>query len=94
MKTKIKDLLPVGSVVRLKKGTKNLVIMGVKQKDIITGNTYDYIAVPYPEGYISKDTVFFAMHDKIEEVIFKGYSNNEREEFIDKLEDYYNNNPE
>ena len=43
MKTKIKDLLPVGSVVRLQNGTKYLVITGVKQRDLGTGETYDYI---------------------------------------------------
>ena len=94
MKTKIKDLLPIGSVVRLKKGTKCLVIMGVKQKELTTGETYDYIALPYPEGFINRDTIFYVEHDKIEEVVFKGYSNEERDEFIEALEEYYKENPE
>ncbi len=90
--TKIKELLPVGSVIRLKKGTKNLIIIGIKPRELTTGETYDYLTVPYPEGYINKETVFYAMHNKIDEVIFKGYSNKEREDFISKLEDYYKNN--
>jgi len=94
MKTQIKDLLPVGSVIRLKKGTKNLVIIGIKQTDLITGETYDYVTIPYPEGYISKEAVFYVQHDKIDEVVFKGYSNKEREEFIEAVENYYKEHPE
>lgn len=89
MKTKIKELLPVGSVIRLEKGKKNLVIIGIKQTDISTGETHDYLTVPYPEGYISKDVMFYVEHDKIEEIIFQGYTNNEREQFLKSLEDYY-----
>ena len=92
METKIKDLLPVGSVIRLVKGKKCLVVIGIKQTDISTGETHDYLTVPYPEGYISKDAMFYVEHDKIDEVIFKGYSNSEREEFLKKVEDYYKNN--
>ena len=90
--TKIKDLLPVGSVIRLKKGTKCLIIIGVKPRELSNNETYDYLTVPYPEGYITKETVFYAMHDKIDEVIFKGYSNEEREDFISKLENFYKKN--
>ena len=92
MKTKIKDLLPVGSVIRLKKGKKCLVVIGIKQTDISTGETHDYLTLPYPEGYISKDAMFYVEHDKIDEVIFKGYSNEERDQFLENVEDFYKEN--
>ena len=48
----MKDLLPIGSVVLLKEATKKLVIIGVLQVNPNENKIYDYLAVPYPEGYI------------------------------------------
>lgn len=38
----MKDLLPIGSVVTLKKGTKKLMIIGRFQQNVKTKKIYDY----------------------------------------------------
>lgn len=76
-------LLPIGSVVLLKGGKKKTVIIGVMQFRL--GNEeklYDYQGVPYPEGYMGDGTSYLFNHDQIEEVIFRGYEDTERQNYI------------
>ena len=88
----VQDLLPIGSVVRLEGGQKNVVIIGVmqvkRQKD---GRAvpYDYMGVPYPEGYVGGEMGLLFNHDKIREVIFEGYTNEERRLFIEAIQTIY-----
>lgn len=86
----IKELLPIGSVVRLKGGKKRVMIFGIKQTDKGTGVEHDYIGVVYPEGYLREDLQFFFEHANIEEVVFRGFEDIERENFINRLFAYYN----
>ena len=51
----MKNLLPIGSVVLLKDATKKLVIIGILQVNPSENKIYDYLGVPYPEGYVSSD---------------------------------------
>lgn len=85
----IKELLPIGSVVRLKDGKKKVMVFGVKQTDKGTGEEHDYIGVVYPEGNLGEELQFFFEHDKIEEVVFRGFEDQERENFINRLAAYY-----
>lgn len=85
----IKELLPIGSVVLLKNGKKKVMIFGVKQTDNTTGNEYDYISVLYPEGNMGEAGQYLFNHSDIEQVFFKGYEDAEREEFIEKLSEFY-----
>jgi len=91
----MKTLLPNGSIVLLKGGNKRLMVYGRKQlvtddgeEDIHTQeeNTteqpmYDYIGVPYPEGYISQEYTYVFNHSDIIDIIFRGYEDEEEEEF-------------
>lgn len=87
----IKDLLPVGSVVLLKGGVKKLVIMGIKQANAEEPDTeYDYAGVMYPEGYLGNDTLYLFNHSDINDIIFTGYTNPERDEFLSEVEKLYN----
>lgn len=83
-------ILPIGSVVLLKEGTKKLVITGIKptltEKPEIT---YDYIGVLYPEGYLGNEGNFLFNHRDITDVIFEGYNNPEWKEFAKLIEDNY-----
>lgn len=67
-------ILPIGSIVMLKNGTKPLMIFGYMQKSgTRPGEIADYIGVPYPEGNINLTVqVGFQMTD-IKEVLFEGY---------------------
>lgn len=85
----IQDLLPIGSVVLLKNGEKKLMIIGVKQTDVNSSTEYDYLSVLYPEGYINPETMFFFNNDSIDQVFYRGMEDEERSDFIDKLDAYY-----
>lgn len=85
-------LLPIGSVVLLKGGVKKLMIIGVCQTNTADPDTeYDYIAVLYPEGQLASNANFIFNHDRISDVIFKGYENPEREDFIRYLNQAHKN---
>ena len=85
----MKHLLPIGSVVLLKDATKKLVIIGRLQVNPQENKVYDYLGVPYPEGYIGSDNNFLFNHDDINDIIFSGYVNPEREIFINTMELLY-----
>lgn len=87
----MKELLPVGSVVLLKDATKKLMIIGILQVNPREEKIYDYLGVPYPEGYIGTDKNFLFDHDDINDVIFTGYSNPERDIFMQAMELIYKN---
>lgn len=81
----MKEYLPIGSIVILKNGTKKLMIYGRKQLNTNDNIEYDYVSCLFPEGNINKDYMFLFNNEDIKEVVFRGYSNSEEEEFLDKL---------
>jgi len=96
------EYLPIGSVVLLKNAIKKIMVIGIMPshatKDAIV-NEYDYIGVTYPEGFVTTDNLLLFNHDKISDVVFTGYENPEREDFIlrindnmSKIQDALNNN--
>ena len=86
----LNKLLPIGSVVFLKGGTKKLMIIGIKQiKTDDENKEFDYIGVMYPEGFLGNETNFLFNHDDINDVVFTGYNNPERADFILFLEEAY-----
>ncbi len=85
----IKSLLPIGSIVRLKNGTKRVMVYGIKQTNPENGVEYDYIGVLYPEGLIDQLGKYLFNHSDIDQVFFRGYEEEERERFVEKLADYY-----
>lgn len=83
-------LLPIGSVVLLKDGTKKLMIIGIKPVSSDKPNkVYDYIGVLYPEGFLSNDYNFLFNNDDINDVVFTGYDNPERQSFIKTVAEAY-----
>lgn len=83
----MKALLPIGSIIRLKDGVKRLMIYGIYQSEEDSDIEYDYIGVIYPEGNIGDDFHFLFQHEDIEEVYFRGYEDEEREDFLKRLEE-------
>lgn len=82
---KLEELLPIGSVVLLKDARKKIVIIGImqiKHKDDGLDVIYDYMGVPYPEGYMGRDTSLLFNHASIQEIVFRGYVNEERDIFV------------
>ena len=85
--------LPIGSIVLLRGGIKRLMIIGIMQysKDK-PDQEFDYTGVLYQEGFLGENTMFLFNHDDINDVIFIGYENFERKEFLKKIEKMYEKN--
>lgn len=83
----MKELLPVGTVVLRNDNPQKIMIVGVMQK--VNGIDWDYLAVPYPEGYIGQEFRYFLNHEEIAEVVFRGCDGEEQSEFVKKLEGVY-----
>ncbi len=81
----MKEYLPIGSIVLLKKGKKKVMIYGRRQSRINENQEFDYIACLYPEGNINENYMYLFNHEDIETVVFRGYSDIEEEIFISKL---------
>ena len=81
----IKNLLPVGSVVLLKDSDKRLMIYGILQQEGNEEKIYDYIGVPYPEGFIDIETCFLFDEELIDQILFLGYIDSEFQIFKSKL---------
>jgi hypothetical protein len=82
----MKEYLPVGSVVRLKGASKRLVIAGIIQMEENKQETlHDYMGVPYPEGFVGPGYNFLFNHEDIDDVVFTGYTDEEREYFFQIL---------
>ncbi len=77
-----KKLLPLGSIVILKDGEKKLMIDGIYLVD--HGKTYDYGGILYPEGRLD-DQVYLFDHDNIDQIVFRGFEDEERLEHLAKL---------
>lgn len=87
---KIKDLLPIGSVVLLRDGEKRLMISGIMQSDASgDGQEYDYLGVLYPEGHIGEQFQYLFNHEDIQEIFFRGFEDEERRDFLEKLANLY-----
>lgn len=87
----IKELLPIGTVVLLKDGEKRLMIIGIMQtNEGGTGKEYDYLAILYPEGFLGEQFQYLFNHEDIEEIISRGYEDEEREIFLERLSEIYN----
>lgn len=72
----------------LKEGTKRLMIYGRKQRLVegidsegkqISDVMFDYIGVPYPEGYMNQEYTYVFNHSDIDAVIFTGYTDDEED---------------
>lgn len=91
---KIKDLLPIGSVIIMKEGEQPLMIYGIMQQEGNGGlfkkaKEYDYVCVPYPQGNMGEGSSFFANHEDIDKILFRGFEDEERNKFIEELAKTY-----
>lgn len=66
---RIKDLLPIGSIVLLKDGEKRLMINGIMQSDAsANGQEYDYLGILYPERHICDQFQYLFNHEDIAKI--------------------------
>ena len=83
----MKDLLPIGSVVVLKKGTKKLMIIGRLQQNVKTKKLYDYAGCLWPEGYLDKEYSYVFNNDDIDRLYYLGMQDIEEFNFRIKLDE-------
>ena len=72
-----KDLLPLGSVVLLKGGSKRLMIIGRIQSRAGSNEIYDYSGCFFPEGLTDPHSLYFFNRDAIEKTFFLGCQDEE-----------------
>lgn len=83
----MKDLLPIGSIVVLKKGTKKLMIIGRLQQNVKTRKLYDYAGCLWPEGYMGKEHNYVFNNDDIDCLYYLGMQDIEEFNFRSKLDE-------
>jgi len=81
-----KEILPNGSVVLLKEGTKRLMVVGW-QPVTEDGTKYDYMGTFYPEGFIDLENIFLFNHEDIEKLEFIGFVDAEFQLFAQQVVD-------
>ena len=69
-------------------------IIGILQVNSEENKTFDYLGVPYPEGFLGEDTNFLFNHEDINDIIFTRYDNPERETFIKAIDILYSRTEE
>ncbi|WP_282138336.1 DUF4176 domain-containing protein [Rossellomorea aquimaris] len=79
-------LLPIGTVVKLKKVEKPVMIYGRHQIQKKTNNIFDYIAVPYPEGHLTDEFNVFFNRELIEDIMHPGLVSPAEELMREKVE--------
>lgn len=79
-------LLPIGSVVRLKDSTADVMVAGyMPVGDTRPGYVWDYSGFKFPLGYVRNDEIYCFDQDQIEVVLAMGYQDSEQFEFVDAL---------
>lgn len=73
----MKQLYPLGSIVRLKKGMKRIMICGRLQVRNSDQKLFDYSACLYPEGILNPEEMFLFQHEDIDELVFQGYEDDD-----------------
>ena len=90
----VNELLPIGSIVLLEGAEKKLMIFGVGQTQLEENKDFDYIGVVYPEGNMGEGSQFLFNHSDKEEIVFRGYEDEERDNFLEMLNSYFEENKE
>ena len=76
--------LPIGSVVTLKDATKKLMITGYLPASA-DHRVFDYNACVFPEGVLTSDKTLAFNHDRIQEIHYMGFENEEFQKFNSEL---------
>ncbi len=76
--TKINEILPIGSVVKLIQRDSSVMITGIYQVSEIE-EQFDYCGVPFPEGYCGREYECAFNQTDIESVEYVGFIDFERQ---------------
>lgn len=75
-------MLPIGTLVFLKEGTRKIMILNRGPIIEIDGvqSMFDYSGCFYPQGLVP-DNVFYFNEENIDQIVFQGYNDGEEERF-------------
>jgi hypothetical protein len=81
------EYLPLGTIVRLNNSNAKVMIIarGSLYNKLGDFGYFDYSAVPYPFGLFDSNNVLFFNQEDVQEVIFKGYKDDEEAAYISDL---------
>jgi len=82
--------LPIGTVIEVDNSDLRLIIVGYGAKDSETGERFDYIGYPFPNGFVSVKATALFNKDRIGKILCNGYkdeSYNKMLETAKKLEE-------
>lgn len=82
-------LLPIGSVVKIEGGSKKVMITGYYSKNDKDSKIYTYNGCIFPEGFMENTFLLFDA-PQIEDVLYRGYENDELDNYLDKLSSIQN----
>jgi hypothetical protein len=69
----ISELLPIGSVITLKGPDRKPLMVYSRMIKTVSGEEFDYLLCPYPEGFMSDELSFFANTGDISGLLFIGF---------------------
>lgn len=80
------EFLPLGSIVKIRGSIRKAMVIGRGLMTVVGDRAlfFDYGGVLYPEGILG-DQVLYFNHQDVEEVIFKGYENEENTDLVKNL---------
>lgn len=83
-----RELLPIGSVVKLKGTEKAMMICGFcPTGPAKPGYVYDYSGFPYPEGYMDTLKIYQFDNEQIDKVLALGYQDRETFLYMNALQE-------
>lgn len=84
------SLLPIGSVVSISDNNTLVMIYGHLQKNLLTGEIFDYIGCHYPEGILDTDQCLLFNEKDICKLYFVGLQDTEELAYQVSLEEFIN----
>ena len=84
----MEKLLPLGSVVKLKKGSSIIMIAGYYAYDNEGGDVKEYVGINFPLGFSKKVQYLIFDGKAVENVIHYGYMDEEVMEYNNKLTNF------
>lgn len=94
--TNLQDLLPLGSIVNLKKGdgTKVLIIgrMTLTEDNGVKG-FFEYSSVIYPTGIVDANQLLFFNHQDIDNIFHVGFKDRQEDQIQKQIKDTYTEYP-
>lgn len=76
-----KDLLPIGSIVKIKNAEREFMICGRVVAKSGSKEVYDYLGCMYPEGIIDPSELYFFNQIGIEECVYRGFEDDQELNF-------------